>query len=169
MARFNNNEIKSKTNDLTYQIKNKMVKDNQLEGLEDFIIEVDEYPYPTEDKVPGGLYMCKVEKVESRIKDNRLMLDVSYKLCSRDCEFYNIKQTYPKKSKPLRDFYSAMISAGVKPGSNIQAAIGVCETIQLAYVSEKSDIGSIIKRVPNSAKFPTEEDLYEDEDLAEEE
>ena len=151
------------------QVEGNMVESALKPSLGMFIIEVDEYPYPTEDKVPGGYFMSKVEKVESRIKDNRHMLDVSYKLCSRDCEFYNIKQTYPEGSKPLKDFYKAMVAAGVKRGSGVEATIGVCETIQLAYVSEKSDIGSIIKRVPNSAKFPTEEDLYEDEDLAEEE
>lgn len=130
--------------------------------LEDFVISADVYEYPVEDNVPAGYYLSEIKTLTPRLKNGRLMLDVGYEICSRDGDVYYIKQTYPQESDALRKLYRALVAAGVKPGPNMRDAIGVREVIVLAYVSEKSDFGSIIRRVPKATEDPNCEDADDD-------
>lgn len=119
--------------------------------LEDFIIEEEIFEYPMLDTVPAGVYASKIEKMEPRLKGDKRILDVCYKITDRNGKTYLIKQSYPDGSKHMHDFSRAMIAAGVKAGSTMKAAIGVREVIELDYVSRNSDFGSIIRRIPETA------------------
>lgn len=131
--------------------------------LEDFVIVADEFEYPLEENIPGGYYVSEIKKIEPRVKNEKILLDVSYELISKTGDVYYIKQTYPKDSKPLLDLYRALVAAGVKPGPNLRDAIGVREVVALAYVSKTSEFGSIIKRIPK-AEPVVENDEFDDED-----
>ena len=119
--------------------------------LESFIIEEEIFEYPMLDTVPAGIYGSEIKKMEPRMKGDKKILDVCYEIIDRTGEAYFIKQSYPDGSRPMRDFSRAMIAAGVKAGSTMKAAIGVREVIELAYVSQNSDFGSIIRRIPETA------------------
>jgi hypothetical protein len=101
--------------------------------------------------VPAGHYFSVVKKLVPRVKEGKVVLDAFYEIRQpRGSSVYHIKQSYPEGSSFLQDFYNAMIAAGVKPGPNLKDAIGVEEFIALAYVSTKSDFGSIVKRYPKA-------------------
>ena len=118
-------------------------------SLEDFVVEVDEYVYPTEDQVPAGYYFSEIMQVDCRLKNDKALLDVCYEIESMPTgNIYYIKQTYPKDSQPIKDLYKALVAAGVKPGSCAGDFVGVQERIHLDYVSTTSNFGSIIKRIP---------------------
>ena len=120
-------------------------------ALESFIIEEEIYEYPMLDTVPAGVYSCEIKDMKPRLKGDKRILDVCYEIIDRNGEAYFIKQSYPDGSRPMRNFSRAMIAAGVKAGSNMKAAIGVREVIELAYVSRNSDFGSIVRRIPETA------------------
>lgn len=125
--------------------------DDTAPRLEDFIIVADRYDYPVEDRVPAGYYFSELKKLAPRIKDGKELLDAFYEIRQpRGQSVFHIKQTYTKGSTFIQDFYNAMIAAGVKPGPNLKDAIGVEEFITLAYISTKSDFGSIVKRMPKA-------------------
>ena len=119
-------------------------------SIENFLIEEEVFEYPLEDAVPAGYYACEVKFVEPRRKNEKIIIDVSYEIIDQKGNTYYIKQAYPVGSKPMRDFSRAMIAAGVKAGSNMSAAIGVREVIELAYVSKSSALGSIVDRIPET-------------------
>lgn len=124
---------------------------NTTLSLENFVIVADKYEYPVEHRVPAGHYFSELKKLVPRIKDGKEMLDAFYEIHQpRGQSVYHIKQTYTKGSTFIQDFFNAMIAAGVKPGPNLRDAIGVEEFISLAYVSTKSDIGSIVSRCPRA-------------------
>lgn len=176
MPVINNRSTTTKTGGLTGRVSSprnlrSTHKANKVvPGLDYFIIEADEYEYPVEERVPSGYYFSEIKKLEARIKNDKVVLDASYEICpTLGSDVYHIKQTYPEGSKPLRDFYKAMVKAGVKPGPNLKDAIGIREIIVLSYVSEKSDFGSIVRRKPDltttgSQNDDPEEETEEDDD-----
>ena len=121
-------------------------------SLDDIIIPKGGYRYPRDGEVPGGFYISVIELIEVREKNGKTLLDVCYEI--EGCDYRNrgktfrIKQTYPLGSDHATDFFDAIVTAGVKPGPNLRDAIGITELIELAYRSDKSDLGSIIARKP---------------------
>lgn len=134
--------------------------------LESFIIEEEIFEYPMLDTVPAGVYASEIKKMEPRLKGDKRILDVCYEIIDRTGEAYFIKQSYPDGSRPMRDFSRAMIAAGVKAGSNMKAAIGVREVIELGYVSRNSDFGSIIRRIPETATIAYQKAAEMEDDYA---
>lgn len=134
-------------------------------SLDDFVIVDCQYDYPIEDVVPAGYYASKIKNISVRIKNGKKMLDVGYMLEAMvDGEIYRILQTYPLNSKPYKAFCNAMIAAGVKPGHNIKDVVGVTEKIQLAYWSETSNFGSIVKRIyHDDPEFPDPDSIDPDD------
>lgn len=143
--------------------------------IEDIIIPKGGYRYPRDGEVPGGFYFSVIDLIEVREKNGKTLLDVCYEI--EGCDYQNrgkvfrIKQTYPLGSDHATDFFDAIVAAGVKPGPNLKDAIGVTELIKLAYLSDKSDLGSIIARKPyrdddsNSEDDDSEvDDMLTDED-----
>lgn len=121
-----------------------------------FAVEVDSYEFPTADRVPAGYYMSEIDKVDVRVKKGVKILDVSYCIWNDDAQHY-ILQSYPEKTVHLKRFYEAMAAAGIKPGADPRETIGVKEKIDLEYWSDRSDIGSIVKRLPYIPKKETNE------------
>lgn len=148
-------------------------------SLDSILIIGDEYEYPKEERVPAGFYLSKITDARVRIKDNgKKMLDVFYDIegCDRrnDGKTFQIKQSYVDGSDHHRVFSNAMIRAGLKSRSGSSAIIGVTECIHLAYVSDRSEIGSIVERKPcdwedaNEADAVTENDPEHDDFLPDE-
>ena len=82
---------------------------------------------------------------------------------------YHILQSYPAGSRPFKQLAAALAAAGVPNGATADAGIGVCEVINLDYVSKKSDFGSIIERKPYVASPDSEDQEEDDEQLEEDE
>lgn len=121
-----------------------------------FAIEVDSYEFPTADRVPAGYYLSEIDKVDVRVKNGVKILDVSYCIWNDDAQYY-ILQSYPEKTVHLKRFHEAMAAAGIKPGADPRKTVGVKEKIDLEYWSDRSDIGSIVKRLPYIPKKETNE------------
>ena len=135
--------------------------------IDDIFIPGSYYAFPLRDEVPAGYYFSQIADISIREKNGKTLLDVSYDIQGYDYENegqeYQIKQAYALGSEHLAKFYDALKKAGVKPGASLRSAIGVQERIRLAYVSNNSDIGSIIARAPY---HEDSDDAYdEDEDL----
>lgn len=131
--------------------------------LDDIVIPKGGYRYPREGEVPAGYYVSVIDSIEVREKNGKTLLDVCYEI--EGCDYQNrgkvfrIKQTYPLGSDHATDFFDAIVAAGVKPGPNLKDAIGVTEWIRLGYLSNKSDLGSIVERKPYR-----DDDVEEDDD-----
>lgn len=122
----------------------------------DFSVEVDEYEFPTEERVPSGYYLSEIDKIDVRVKNGVKILDVSYCIWNDNAEYY-ILQSYPEKTIHLRKFFKAMVAAGIKPGTDPRELIGVKEKIDLEYWSDRSNIGSIVRRMPYHPKQKSNE------------
>lgn len=129
---------------------------NKEELFSAFAVEVDTYEFPTADRVPAGYYLCEIDKVDVRIKKGVKILDVSYCIWNDDAQ-YNILQSYPEHTVHLKKFHEAMTAAGIKPGADPRETIGVMEKIDLEYWSDRSDIGSIVRRLPYHPKQELDE------------
>jgi hypothetical protein len=112
-----------------------------------FAVEVNKYEYPVEEKVPAGAYYSEIKKMDIRIKNDQVILDVGYWIEDAKA-VYRILQSYPAGSIPFKKLRAAIDAAGIDATTDIRTAIGMSEKILLAYVSKKSDIGSIIDRIP---------------------
>lgn len=138
--------------------------------IDDIFIPGSYYAFPLRDEVPAGYYFSEIADISIREKNGKTLLDVSYDIRGYDYENegqeYQIKQAYALGSEHLAKFYDALKKAGVKPGASLRSAIGVQERIHLAYVSNNSDIGSIIARVPYH-EGPDNDDSEFDDFLAE--
>lgn len=133
------------------RVSKRQVADECL-TIDDIFIPGSYYAFPLRDEVPAGYYFSEIADISIREKNGKTLLDVSYDIRGYDYENegqeYQIKQAYALGSEHLAKFYDALKKAGVKPGASLRSAIGVQERIRLAYVSNNSDIGSIIARVP---------------------
>ena len=95
-----------------------------------------------------------------RRKNNCLVLDVGYYIENYKGA-YRILQSYYADSMRYKKLCAAVIAAGIDTASDIRAAIGMREKVCLAYVSNSSDVGSIIERTP--WKDPVDTDAEQDE------
>lgn len=113
-----------------------------------FVVKTCEYDYPRAGVIPATYYYSVIADMQVREKDGREILDVCYDI--QDCygREYHILQSYPADSRPFKQLAAALVAAGVPNGATVDAGIGVCEVINLDYVSKNSDFGSIIERRP---------------------
>lgn len=121
-----------------------------------FAVAVDTYEFPTAERVPAGYYISEIEKVDVRVKKGVKILDVGYYIWNNDQEFY-IRQSYPEKTSHLKKFFEAMVAAGVELGSDPRDTVGIQEKIDLEYWSDRSEIGSIVRRMPYRPKREADE------------
>ena len=133
-----------------------------------FVVHTNEYDYPRMGQVPATYYRSVIADMQVREKDGKEILDVCYDIEDQYGREYHIMQSYPAGSRPFKQLAAALIAAGVTKGETVDAGIGVCEIINLDYVSKKSDFGSIIERkpyvVPPDNNEKEEEDMLADED-----
>ena len=125
-----------------------------------FTVVKPKYDYPKEDEVPAGWYFAEIKEMNLRMKDDCLVLDVGYYIENYKGA-YQIVQSYYEGSMRYKKLCAAVVAAGIDTSSDIRAAIGMREKINLAYVSEKSDVGSIVDRTP--WEDPTDDDVEQDE------
>lgn len=121
-------------------------------SLDSFLIVGNDYDFPKEDVVPPGFYLSKITDASVRMKNGKKLLDVLYDIegcdAKNDGKVFHIKQSYSENSDHHRVFSNAMVKAGVKTRSGASAVIGITECIKIAYVSNTSEIGSIVDRKP---------------------
>ena len=141
----------SKLNYLLDSTEEETTTDTKESLFAAFCIEVETYEFPTADRVPAGYYLSEIDDVDVRVKNGVKILDVSYCIWNDECQ-HLILQSYPEKTVYLKRFYEAMAAAGIKPGADPRETIGVKEKIDLEYWSDRSDIGSIVKRIPHLPK-----------------
>ena len=127
-----------------------------------FVICPTLYDYPRIGQVPATYYRSVIADMNVREKDGKEILDVCYDIEDRYGREYHILQSYPAGSRPFRQLADALAAAGVASGETADAGIGVCEIINLDYVSKKSDFGSIVERKPYVAP-PDTQDEEDDE------
>ena len=162
--------------------KKEVLNENQAIGgdtskktltIDDIIVKAAGFRYPIEDEVPAGYYYSTVEDIQIRAKNGKDMIDVCYAIEGYDYKNkgkkFRIKQTYVVGSDYCQKFFDAMVDAGVRDGASLRDAIGAEERIHLAYVSDTSEIGSIIARCGCSDDSEDEEDDSEDDDFLPEE
>lgn len=130
-----------------------------------FVLQTYEYDYPRMGRVPATYYRSVIADMQVREKDGREILDVCYDIEDQYGREYHILQSYPAGSRPFKQLAAALIAAGVPSGETVDAGIGVCEIINLDYVSKKSDFGSIVERKPYVVP-PDDEDQEENDVLA---
>lgn len=134
------------------------------------------FDFPRKEKVPAGYYVSEIVDVAIRSKtisgggEEKVLLDVSYVLEGFDAKndglICNIKQSYAAGTVHLRNFFTAMVNAGANIQADPKKLIGIKEKIHLAYVSDYSDIGSIVERAPYVSTTSTDD--LEDDDYLEE-
>lgn len=137
--------------------------------IDDIIVKAAGFRYPIEDEVPAGYYYSTVEDIRIRTKNGKDMIDVCYAIEGYDYKNkgkkFRMKQTYVIGSDYCQKFYDAMVDAGVRDGASLRDAIGAEECIHLAYVSDHSELGSIIARRGCRDDPEPEDDETEDDDL----
>lgn len=136
-------------------------------SFSNFVVKTCEYDYPRIGQVPADFYYSVIADMQVREKDGREILDVCYDIEDRYGREYHILQSYPAGSRPFKQLATALVAAGVPNGATVDAGIGVCEIINLDYVSKKSDFGSIIERRPYVAPSGYD-DQEESDELVEE-
>lgn len=143
--------------------------------LREIVDSVSAYDYPRENEVPAGYYNSEITGISPKEKmkgnERKVSLEVCYDIEGYDYknrgQFYQIKQSYPKGSSHLLKFFKAMDKAGVDYKTDIENIVGTTERIHLAYVSDSSEIGSIVARVPYWPEDDVEEEEAEDDIVAE--
>lgn len=157
----------SKTDQNNMNMTERRIEAEEIK-LENFVITDDKYDFPREEKVPAGYYLSEIIRLEPRRKNGVAILDVCYDLWANDGNVYHIRQSYPDGSIPMKKFHQALIAAGIRPGPNMKDAIGIEEKVHFAYWSDRSDIGSIVERLPyiepNDTEDAEDDDDYLDED-----
>lgn len=174
------NERSFNQSNRTYLLGNKTSCNNSTAEhsmWQSLLASVSSYDYPREDKVPAGYYVSEITDVSLRTKGagsngEKILVDVNYNL--EGCDYknkglsFNIKQSYPAGSGHLKTFLAAMTAAGANIYAGYKSLIGVREKVQLAYISDHSDIGSIDKRVPYVVAPPVDDiedgDYLDDDD-----
>lgn len=132
-----------------------------------FVINAFEYDYPRIGQVPATYYRSVIADMQVRDKEGKEILDVCYDIEDQYGREYHILQSYPMDSRPFKQLAAALLAAGVPRGETANAGIGVCEIINLDYVSKNSDFGSIVERKPYVCTSTAEdEDTDEDEEFS---
>ena len=129
-----------------------------------------EYAFPKPKLVPAGKYRSKiVDILESVTKNGDEAIDVHYEF-DDGVHRYRIKMRYPVESTHFEALCDALIDAGVPENASIKKAIGVEETVELAYPNGTT-MGSIISRSPintttvEAVEDDDDYDMLDDDDL----
>lgn len=106
------------------------------------------YAFAKEKVVPPGSYRSQIADVQmSETKSGAEAVDVHYDLTDPAGKKYHVKMRYPVDSYYFEELCDALVDAGIPENADISAAIGVTETIELAY-DEDSSFGSFVSREP---------------------
>lgn len=113
------------------------------------------YAFAKEKVVPPGVYDSVVVDIQmTKTRAGAEAVDVHYNLTSSTGKVYRVKMRYPTDSSYFEELCDALIDAGIPENADISAAIGVTETVELAY-DEGSPFGSFISREPRVAEAKT--------------
>jgi hypothetical protein len=106
-----------------------------------------DYAFPKPKLIPKGQYRSKIVDIfESTTKQGDDAVDVHYEFTNGN-QRYRVKMRYPVESSHFEALCDALIDAGVPENASIKKAIGVEETVELAYPNGTT-MGSIISRSP---------------------
>lgn len=113
------------------------------------------YAFAKESVVPPQTYQSQIADVlMTKTKSGNEAVDVHYDLTSSTGKRYHVKMRYPLDSFYFEELCDALIEAGVSENADISAAIGVTETVELAYDND-SVFGSFVSRNPRVADDAT--------------
>jgi hypothetical protein len=130
-------------------------------------LNISNYIFPVKDLVPAGIYSSVIVDIKkSETFSHKDAVDVFYKLFNDQTSYY-VLQRYRLDSNHFYDLCDRIISAGIPDNSDLSAAIGLKETVQLVY--PPNGYGSICACVSNQLNgaddILTPQDTQDDWDL----